>query len=445
MRPTADRRLRFQIFVLAAAIGVAGGMGCGDDGSAGPTDTGNAGGDASGESDASSRDAASDLGEDEAGARDAEPDDAHAHHDMSSPMDAAPEDAGADASSDAARTEAAVESCPATCPAGETCCPVGVGTRCVTPLGDGTCPLPDLTVSTDRLSAELAAGWEHFADGDCAVSEGCVGGAGWRRLLRFSTETPNHGTGDMSLGAPTDDNPAYRHDECTDQYLFDGYADYALESTDGGVVASGRKRAFCLMDTNRIADEPDVPRTGRYTCDVQGISRGWSDVYHSGLECQWIDVTGVPPGDYTLRVHVNPLRRIVEASYDDNVVTVPVTIAGDSPADVLGACPAGGAGPSRDCGWTLAGTYPCTPGAEILSGCGATTCAESTCTGDVVMRVCPGDGACSARDALGADDDCSARIYCPLVATTCPAGGRVTVLTGSYRELDASTCSVTVR
>ena len=42
------------------------------------------------------------------------------------------------------------------------------------------------------------------------------------------------------------------------------------------------------------------------TCSDQGIQAGWADVYGAHLDCQWIDVTDVPAGIYTLEIEVNP-------------------------------------------------------------------------------------------------------------------------------------------
>ena len=68
----------------------------------------------------------------------------------------------------------------------------------------------------------------------------------------------------------------------------------------------------------------------KYTCSNQGISVGWSDVYDASLDCQWIDVTGVAPGQYLLRVTINGgpngAHVFAESDYTDNVATVPVTI-----------------------------------------------------------------------------------------------------------------------
>ena len=55
---------------------------------------------------------------------------------------------------------------------------------------------------------------------------------------------------------------------------------------------------------------------------AQGVQAGWSDVYGSSLDCQWIDVTDIPVNkSYTLAAHVNPENKIFEANYDNNVVT----------------------------------------------------------------------------------------------------------------------------
>jgi hypothetical protein len=39
-----------------------------------------------------------------------------------------------------------------------------------------------------------------------------------------------------------------------------------------------------------------------------------------------VDITGVPAGEYYLRVRINPERRIFELDYDNNESIVAVTI-----------------------------------------------------------------------------------------------------------------------
>lgn len=50
-----------------------------------------------------------------------------------------------------------------------------------------------------------------------------------------------------------------------------------------------------------------------FDCDYQGLSSGWGDLYDRTLDGQWVDVTGVPAGDYVLVVEVNVAGKVVEA------------------------------------------------------------------------------------------------------------------------------------
>ena len=45
--------------------------------------------------------------------------------------------------------------------------------------------------------------------------------------------------------------------------------------------------------------------TAQYGCSIMGISAGCGDIYGAGLSCQWIDITTVPDGDYTMVVRTN--------------------------------------------------------------------------------------------------------------------------------------------
>jgi hypothetical protein len=85
----------------------------------------------------------------------------------------------------------------------------------------------------------------------------------------------------------------------------------------GAIVARGHKAAFCLVDLYHPPGSA-APSGAVPDLRVQGISAGWADVYHRGLDCQWIDITGVPSGRYVLEVEINPAHVIHEGNYSNN-------------------------------------------------------------------------------------------------------------------------------
>ena len=74
------------------------------------------------------------------------------------------------------------------------------------------------------------------------------------------------------------------------------------------MAAFGHKQAFCLEDLIRYGS---LPSHG-YTCGNQGITAGWADLYSKFLSGQWVDITGVPDGDYILHVEVNAAGMVNE-------------------------------------------------------------------------------------------------------------------------------------
>jgi hypothetical protein len=67
---------------------------------------------------------------------------------------------------------------------------------------------------------------------------------------------------------------------------------------------------------------PTAPASHGYDCEYQGLTAGWEDVYDKSLDCQWLDVTGIKPGLYKMRVTVNRNRKLRERSYWNNVIWV---------------------------------------------------------------------------------------------------------------------------
>jgi hypothetical protein len=187
------------------------------------------------------------------------------------------------------------------------------------------CQLADIYVDAERLSGSAVIRTKRFEEDSCEIVEQCVTAPGVRRLLRFDTTTPNDGAGDMHLGRPDEVGGLFNYSECHQHYHFDTYASYELVDTVGNVVAPGHKQAFCLMDFEPWA--PGVEwRDAKYDCEMQGISAGFADTYDSYLDCQFIDITDVPEGDYRLRVSVNYEHVMAESDYTNNVTEVPVHI-----------------------------------------------------------------------------------------------------------------------
>ncbi|MBX7078264.1 MAG: hypothetical protein K1X88_03685 [Nannocystaceae bacterium] len=201
------------------------------------------------------------------------------------------------------------------------------------PLG---CDAPDLAIDTTKM--QMYFDTVNVGDNECTLLEMCVGGTGIRQLLRFDMYTVNAGSKDLELGVPSNHLDLYHYSACHEHYHFDGYARYALVDDAGEVVSPGHKQAFCLWDGGSWA-WPQLQGwdTGSgsdtvYSCFNQGVQVGWYDEYYAELDCQWIDVTDTPPGDYMLRVEVNLPRQdmavpaLVERNYDNNMVEIPVTI-----------------------------------------------------------------------------------------------------------------------
>jgi len=181
---------------------------------------------------------------------------------------------------------------------------------------------PDLTIDRGLLASSIRFETKKFNSRSCAVEEGCVLGPGKRKLLRFSVATPNLGDGDLVLGNPADRRDLFTWSPCHGHFHFDGYATYELVNPSGTVVLRGRKQAFCLLDSLKYVS---TAGPAKFTCNYQGISAGWGDVYGSGLDCQWLDVTSFR-GDLILRITINPEHALPESNYDNNVAEVAVRI-----------------------------------------------------------------------------------------------------------------------
>ena len=188
---------------------------------------------------------------------------------------------------------------------------------------------PDLTVDLKRLADQLQIIDRYFdlVDDACVFDEFAVGGTGYRRLLRFDTVIMNGGDGDLVLGDRSDPGNPYAawfyYAGCHGHYHIRDFSIYELVAADGSTVVAGEKQGFCFEDSFKYGDNP----SNGYHCDYQGITSGWGDWYYKQLAGQWIDITGIPEGDYILRVTINRAGIFDEgANLYPDVVELPVRV-----------------------------------------------------------------------------------------------------------------------
>jgi CelD/BcsL family acetyltransferase involved in cellulose biosynthesis len=218
---------------------------------------------------------------------------------------------------------------------GEPGAEAAIETGAAEPTGPAVCglsacapgaPCPDLVVDQNDLRASMLISTRTFAPSDCAVMEGCIAQPGTRRLLRFDTSTANIGTGDLVVGSPLS-SVCFQYSQCHMHYHFLGFSDYVLYESDGTTVAAvGHKQSFCLEDVEQYPADPAPQPSMPFSCTNQGLHVGWEDVYPNDIDCQWVDITGVPAGNYVLKVSINTAGYLPESDYTNDSATAAVTI-----------------------------------------------------------------------------------------------------------------------
>lgn len=190
---------------------------------------------------------------------------------------------------------------------------------------DPNCPNgPDLTVLQSDLENSLV--WDQIVSQNCWVQESCLNGYGTRDIIRFTTHIQNVGALDYYIGNPTSNPSQFSFNNCHNHPHYEGYAEYVLYANNGTIVPIGFKNGFCVIDL-----ECSNGGTAQYGCGNMGITSGCGDIYSSGLDCQWIDITDVNPGDYILAVKVNwdqspDALGHYETDYSNNWAQVCITI-----------------------------------------------------------------------------------------------------------------------
>jgi len=188
---------------------------------------------------------------------------------------------------------------------------------------------PDLIVDQKRLLQNWVVRNEKLPASFCSVEEGGIT-PGEHTLLRFTVSTPNIGTADLALGDPNvhiaNGDGLYEYATCHRHFHFRHYTLYELIDPATGFTWRAAKRGFCMIDVEKFQDYPGPANNDRnyLACGApatatepmipgnQGISVGWADTYVWKLGGQYFLLDGgdgqppVPPGNYVLRITVNP-------------------------------------------------------------------------------------------------------------------------------------------
>jgi len=222
------------------------------------------------------------------------------------------------------------------------------------------CPLlelPDLVpiVSRDLIDEPLRGPpVERFSEPRNEESTGLLPSETWfieddtqtgQRRLRFASLTANIGEGVLDVisepGSGSSqrswqriwgqdltfwDRPSgeFLYHEGHDHMHFDAFEQYQLLDANEAVVAESSKVSFCLRDSQQVrvgaAVDVGIFLTQPDQCGTkqQSINAGWGDHYNEFLPDQWIDITGVPPGEYVVEITVDPQDLILESDESNN-------------------------------------------------------------------------------------------------------------------------------
>lgn len=138
---------------------------------------------------------------------------------------------------------------------------------------------PDLVVDPQRFASKMEIVDRNFDNDPCLIQEGAIGGGGYRRVLRFDSVVINSGDADLVTGDGNDpNNPFAKWFEfapCHGHFHIRDFAVYELLNKDRTIVLATHKQGFCMDQSSKQ------------------------------LTRQLIDITGVPEGDYIVRVRIN--------------------------------------------------------------------------------------------------------------------------------------------
>ena len=178
---------------------------------------------------------------------------------------------------------------------------------------------PDLSLDVEELRSTIMVDTV-FSNDLCFVEEGCLKGEGPREVIRFSTKIDNIGNADYVVGRPESSPDLFDDNNCHGHNHHLGYAEYLIYRGEGQPEPVGFKSGFCVLDLDCSDAGGTLPK---YICAYMGITAGCSDIYDEDIDCQWIDITDLDDGQYTIVVRINhfrlpDLRGLHEKTFDNN-------------------------------------------------------------------------------------------------------------------------------
>lgn len=194
--------------------------------------------------------------------------------------------------------------------------------------------LPDLVSDPYYIQASIYVQRVPMYNLRCAAEENCLSSTAYRSsvrdydtrmLLRFPQKVKNQGTSDFLPSRP---RYAWEWHSCHQHFhSMDEFSHYdLLDASTHSRVAEGHKASFCLEDSSC-----DYGFYRRFACTshTQGLSPGCYDTYNADIDCQWIDITDVKPGNYILKISVNPSYSVQESDYTNNIVRCDIRYTGN--------------------------------------------------------------------------------------------------------------------
>jgi hypothetical protein len=101
------------------------------------------------------------------------------------------------------------------------------------------------------------------------------------------------------VGTPSSNPDAFIYDPCHGHYHYLGFAGTYLFDEDLQLVEFARKTQYAVFDMQCL------PWADPQYWGGQALSPGCSDIYGTGTACQWVDITDIDTGHYTMVSGVN--------------------------------------------------------------------------------------------------------------------------------------------